>query len=72
MRDPRAPIVCKREEVSFRNGASVEDVLACFEVPPEIAVTQWPRREEKGVGKDVHFKNRSEWLDAINNQTGRR
>ena len=41
---------------------SVENVLARFQMPPKIAITQRPRREEKRVGEHVHFENRSESL----------
>ena len=60
--DPRLAIICKRKEICARDRMSIDDVFACFQVPPKVAVTQGPRREEKRVGKDVHTKNSSESL----------
>jgi hypothetical protein len=40
----------------------VENVLAGFKVPPEIAIAQRPRRKKKGVSEDVHFEDVSESL----------
>lgn len=60
MGHPRAAIVGKRKEVCSGNRVRAENVLAGFEMPPEVAVAQWPCREEERVGKNVHFKNLSE------------
>ena len=41
---------------------SVEDVLARFQVPPEVAIAQRSRRKKKGVSEDVHFEHVPESL----------
>ncbi len=57
---PGLAVVSKGEKVGPRYGVSVDDVLARFQVPPKISITQRPGRKEKGVGKDVNRKKRAE------------
>jgi hypothetical protein len=60
--DPGSAIVCKRKEICPRDRTGIENVLACFKVPPEVAVTQRSGCKKKGQGKNVHFEDVAEGL----------
>ena len=56
MRDPFAPETHARENVCMRNTPGLDDVLPCFEVPPEIRIGDRLRRARK----DDQHKNKNE------------
>lgn len=57
MCDPGPAVVGKRKEICLGDRTGIEDVLACFEVPPEIAVTQRSGCKKEGQGKNVHLED---------------
>src|SRR6266404_6712167 len=57
MSGPGPAVVCKGEEVHARDHPGPNDVLAGFQVKPEVTITNWPCSKEKGERKHINRKD---------------
>src|SRR6266404_6035751 len=57
MSGPGPAVVCKGKEVHARDHPGPNDVLASFQVKPEVTITNWPCSKEKGERKHINRKD---------------
>src|SRR5438552_6472057 len=57
MSGPGPAVVCKGKEVHARDHPGPNDVLAGFQVKPEVTITNWPCSKEKGERKHINRKD---------------
>src|SRR5690242_10112792 len=57
MHDPLLPVEREREWISSRKSVVVNNVLAGFQVKPEVRIVERLRRQEKHEGEDVDVED---------------
>ena len=57
MNDPGLPVESKRERIGVREAVSAKNVLAGFQMKPEVGIVERLRGKKKHEGKEVDLEN---------------